>query len=178
MLAPSPQFQASIPADGEQVVLKSSKYERVVILDYIKEIRGGVVCKFSEIDSINDAFRIINYDLHRRGEENPDAQNDHIIDFKVIDMENQVWGYVRHLEDYGTNQILEVESDSGDIIYVPFADGIVESIDKDNLIIHINPPDGLKDLNKEMPKENGKNKKKPKSKDKSKNNSNDNSNDN
>ena len=156
VLSPSPQFQAYDPAKGDSVVLKSAKYEKAVTLDYIKEIRGAVTCKFSEINSMNDAFRIINYDLHCHGTETPEPendQNDQIIDFKVIDMENQVWGYVKHLENYGTNQILEVESDSGDTIYVPFADGIVESIDNENLVIRINPPDGLKALNKETPKD-------------------------
>lgn len=149
VIEPSPRFPFYSLVNGDQLILKSNKYERIEVIDYWKDFQGVIVCKFSSINSMNDAYRIISYSVFGTKNENPEAIKDYMIDFTVIDMEGQTWGTVKNLENYGTNQILEVKSPATGIIYVPFVHEIVKNIDQQNRIIQIDPPAGLKDLNQE-----------------------------
>jgi 16S rRNA processing protein RimM len=71
-----------------------------------------------------------------------------MVNFTVKDMQGHLWGIVKNIENSSLNQLLEVETPGGDMIYVPVADSIVKEIDEERKVILIDPPEGLKDLNK------------------------------
>jgi len=139
-------FMHSI-SDGEVVVLQSAKYEKEKEIDYFKEIRGTPVCKFKDTNTINDAFKLVGYSIYAK---KTASQGTHtgMVNFMVKDLQGHVWGSVKNIETPGINRLLEVETPGGDMIYVPFADAIVKEIDEEKKVILIDPPDGLKDLNK------------------------------
>lgn len=159
-VAPSPQVGRYVPGQGERVVLRSTKYQCEQKIEYLKNIRGVWVFKFVDIDTINDAYKLVGYSIYstKISTSPGNAPNAVIeqaakgVEFTVKDVSGCVWGKVKHLQTYGvyeTNQILEVVGDEGDVIYVPFSEGIVKKIDREKKIITIDPPDGLKGLNKE-----------------------------
>lgn len=146
MLAPSPHIDQFIPKKGELLLLKSNKYQREFTVDYYKEISGANVIKFQHSASINDALKLVGYSVFNpSGEEEPE---DDILAFAVNDLNGLTWGIVKSLQSAGVSQVLEVEDPDGDIIYVPYAEGIIKSIDTEKRIVLIDPPDGLKELNK------------------------------
>jgi len=147
VVSPSLDLFMHSVSDGEVVVLRSAKYEKEKVLDYFKEIRGTPVCKFKDTNTINDAFKLVGYSIYAK---KTAAQDTHtgMVDFMVKDMQGHVWGSVKNIETPGINRLLEVETPGGDMIYVPFTDAIVKEIDEEKKVILIDPPDGLKDLNK------------------------------
>lgn len=127
--------------------MQSAKYKKEKKIDYFKEIRGSPVFKFKDINTINDAFKLVGYSIYANKIDVQDT-NTNIVNFMVTDMQGNLWGTVKNIENPGINRILEVESPGGNMIYVPFADSIVKEIDEEKKIILIDPPEGLKDLNK------------------------------
>lgn len=147
MVAPSPDLFLHNLSNGEVVVLKSAKYTKEKEIDYLKEIRGDPVFKFKDTNTINDAFKLVGYSIYANKPDAPDT-NTGIFNFMVKDIHGHLWGSVKNIENPGFNLLLEVETPGGDMIYVPFADSIVKEIDEEKKVILIDPPDGLKDLNK------------------------------
>ncbi|MGD2090669.1 MAG: ribosome maturation factor RimM [Candidatus Aminicenantes bacterium] len=147
VVAPSPDLFLHSLSNGEVVVLQSAKYKKEKEIDYLKEIRGAPVFKFKDINTINDAFKVVGYSIYAN---KTDAQetDSGIINFMVKDLQGHMWGCVKNIENPGVNPLLEVETPEGDMIDVPFTDSIVKEIDQERKVILIDPPEGLKDLNK------------------------------
>lgn len=127
--------------------MQSAKYKKEKEIDYFREIRGAPVFKFKDINTINDAFKLVGYSIYANKIDVQDTNTD-IVNFMVTDMQGNLWGSVKNIETSGFNRLLEVEAPGGDIIYVPLVDTIVKEIDEEKKIILIDPPEGLKDLNK------------------------------
>lgn len=147
---PSPHIDAFIPGEGEELDLQSEKYHIRLKIEYLKEMQGAWIAKFNTIDSINGAFKLVGYSVftpETDGKKIP-FSIEQSYDFTVKDIEGSVWGLVKGTDSFGINQVLEVTDEKGNVIYVPFAEGIVKEIDENNRVIIIDPPDGLKDLNK------------------------------
>ncbi len=130
------------------MVLKSAKYQRECRVEYSREIRGNCVLKFSDTNSINDALKLVGYSIYGTHTGEQKIRKSGVLNFIVKDTFDHPWGEVKSMEASGLNQILEVEDSDGDVIYVPFADSIVKKIDEEEKIIVIDPPGGLKNLNK------------------------------
>lgn len=105
--------------------------------------------KLEGIDTINDAYRLVGYEIH--GDEKthePDAPPP-LIDFTVKDIHGDVWGTVQDFSSGEMNELLEVyDPIEEDTYYIPFSEEIIKSIDEENRLILIDPPAGLKELNK------------------------------
>jgi 16S rRNA processing protein RimM len=147
VVAPSHDLDGQSLVEGDLLVLQSTKYTREKSLHYFKEINGASVFKFKDTHTINDAFKLVGYSIfaNKSGAQNTNID---ITDFTVKDMGGHLWGSVSDIETSSYNTILKVKSPDGDIIYVPLADDIVKKIDKKQKVILIDPPEGLKDLNK------------------------------
>lgn len=127
--------------------MQSAKYKKEKEIDYFKEIRGAPVFKFKDTNTIDDAFNLVGYSIYANKTDTQDT-NTGIANFIVKDMQGHQWGIVKKIEDFSINRLLEVETPGGDMIYVPFTDSIVMEIDKERKVILIDPPEGLKDLNR------------------------------
>jgi 16S rRNA processing protein RimM len=133
--------------EGDKLQLKSDKRQKEYQVEGFREIKGAPVVKFKGVDSINDALKLVSLAVHIPGDSPEIADNTGIEDFTVKDTAGRVWGKVVDIDTATLNQLLEVHDDE-DVYYVPFTDAIVKTIDKENRQIVIDPPDGLKDLNK------------------------------
>lgn len=150
VIAPSPYFSLYEPGHGEEVSLQSSKYTITKKVDLCRDIRGMSVVKFDTVDTINDAIRLTGYSIFSFKELDNSRLPvfERVITYTVKDISGSVWGEVTNAESFGINQVLEITDSTGDILYVPFTDEIIKNIDDENKVILIDPPDGLKDLNK------------------------------
>jgi 16S rRNA processing protein RimM len=138
---------ADTPAirEKESIVLESEKYRIEKTIEGIRDIQGKTVLKLSGVNSIEEAMKLIGYSVFGAGEssDSPGA----LIDYRVVDLNRKSWGRVVRIRDFGLNRVMEVES-RGDIIYVPLDKGIVQEIRDDQKLIVIDPPEGLKNLNR------------------------------
>ena len=135
---------------GAEVTLKSEKYQKECIVEGHKEFKGNFAVKFTGVDSISDALKLVGYSIYGAGSPDlPDEtqQEDSLDDFLVKDLDGTVWGNVVAYDDVNLNKLLEVEGDT-ETYYVPFADAIIKDINYDEAVITIDPPPGLMDLNK------------------------------
>ncbi|MCP5052019.1 MAG: 16S rRNA processing protein RimM [bacterium] len=146
VIAPSPGFDLYTPQQGEIVILISKKYQREFSIEHLKEIRAAPTAKFNGVNSIRDALKLVGYSLYSQAEE--EEQEESVIQFTVKDVNGETWGTVKDLMESGLNQLLEVEDPEGHLIYVPISDAIIKSTDPAKKLIVIDPPDGLRDLNK------------------------------
>lgn len=109
--------------------------------------------KFEGIDTINDALTRVGYSIYSLENTPPSPAENGPADlenFTVRDTAGDVWGKVTNLETTGLNELLEIRPEDGgpEPYYVPFTETIVKEINRDDGVIIIDPPDGLKDLNK------------------------------
>lgn len=153
----SPTVGVHALAEREIVTLKSEKYEKRCEVVYFREISGTPVIKLKGIDSINGALKLVGYAVYAETSDNwndpnipaEDSKDAELEDFLVKDLNGELWGKVISFETDSFNKLLEIQDkDDADIYYVPFTETIIKEIDKDKRLIMIDPPDGLKSLNK------------------------------
>ncbi len=133
---------------GENVCLKSKKYQKEFQIEYLKESKSGTFLKFKGVDTINEAFRLIGYSIFKLitpEEAGIETPNDTIDDFVVKDLNGQVWGTVVDINVASLNKLIEVQ-DGEKSYFVPFVDEIVKEINREKREILIDPPPGLKEL--------------------------------
>lgn len=128
-------------------ILKSEKYEKEFSVDFFKEQGSSIILKFSKIDSINESLKLVGYSVYCKSpggkKKEPDLKG-----FTIIDVRGDSWGKVEFMEEGKFISILNVVE--GDNVYlIPFNDKIVIEIDIKNKSLLIDPPDGLRDLNKQ-----------------------------
>lgn len=143
----SPGVESSRIKEGDEItlILKKSSIKQQV--KYVREISGKTVLKLSRINSINEAYKIIDSSLFMEGDPSAQQQEDFLTHFTVTDIHGQLWGRVRRIRHSDLNPIIEVESGE-EVIDVPFNEGIVKDIDWEDRSIILDPPDGLRDLNR------------------------------
>lgn len=153
----SPRVGVRTLAERSLVTLKSEKYEKKNELVYLKEINGTPVIKLKGIDSINEALKLIGYSVftETKGEKNDPnstvegSDGSELAGFLVKDLNGDQWGNVISFETDSLNQLLEIQDEhETEIYYVPFTETIIKEIDREKRLILIDPPDGLKSLNK------------------------------
>lgn len=147
MVSPSPGVDVSAKIEGKVFNLKSPKYQKELKVQYSKEIRGETVIKFDGIDTINQAYKLIGYELFIPGDPDGELIDDDVTGFLVMDMQGVEWGRVVELDDNGLNPVLEIQG-ADETYYVPFVEDIVKEIDMKKGIIRIDPPAGLMELNR------------------------------
>lgn len=138
-----------LPGEGISVELKSSKYVLSQKITNIALAGSEAIITFSGVNSINEALKIVGYSLYAdltAVKKKPLAT---VLGFSVFDGQGNCWGKVKAQPQYSFNQLLEVEdTQTGEIFYVPWHDSIVKKIDRRAKTIFIDPPQGLRDLNR------------------------------
>lgn len=107
---------------------------------------SSLIVKFDISDSINDALRLVGYDVFAkepaRGSSTPDLEG-----YSVSDLNGVSWGIIKSVDFAGPNKLIEVH-DGTNYIMVPFDDSIVVEIDEKEKKVVLDPPEGLMELNK------------------------------
>jgi 16S rRNA processing protein RimM len=138
-----------VPGEGISVELRSSKYHLVKKITGISLAGGDAIMTFSDIHSINEALKIVGYSLYADLAVDKKKPLASVLGFSVLDVQGNCWGTVKSLPQYSLNQLLEVEDgQTGEIFFVPWHDSIVKKIDRRAKTILIDPPQGLRELNR------------------------------
>ena len=137
------------PGEGISVELKSSKYVLPKKISTICTTGSEAIVSFSGVNSINEALKIVGYSLYGDLAVVKKKQLATVLGFSVLDGQGNCWGKVKSQPQYSLNQLLEVEdTQTGEIVYVPWHDSIVKKIERRAKTILIDPPQGLRDLNR------------------------------
>ncbi len=145
MVKPSPVGDIFTFRKKKNILLKSEKYQSKQKIEYVRDMKGKFVLKFSNINTINQAMKLIGYSVFGVGES--EEKGSPLIDYYVKDIHQELWGKVKDIKEYGLNRVLEVEN-HGEIVYIPLGKGIVHEIRDDEKLIVIDPPEGLQSLNR------------------------------
>jgi 16S rRNA processing protein RimM len=146
VFSPSPEGDLSILKKGESVHLKSTKYQKSCRVEYLKEISGACVVKFTNINTINEALKFVGYTVFGSLVAKENVKKPDLVGFTVTDIHGRHWGEIVNVETTPLNKTLEIR-DADDVLYVPFDDSIIKEIKKKERVVVIDPPEGLKELN-------------------------------
>jgi 16S rRNA processing protein RimM len=141
-----PGFEHIILNHNQSVTLKSDKYSRTQKIECYKKLNHNFILKFHDIDSIEDAYRVVGYSIFIT-KEKIRIEEQSLIDFEVRDVHQNKWGTIRAVRQFGLNTILEI-SENDETIYIPYNSDIILEVKDIERVIVIDPPDGLRDLNK------------------------------
>jgi len=147
VVATSPGQNLPSLTNGGRVKLKSEKYEREHQIEYSRQINGELVLKFAGIDSVTDALRLVGYTVLLPDGADQAMDSRAILGFTVKDIAGQVWGQVTDVQTSGLNRLIEIAGD-GEVYLIPFTETIVTKIDRQDRLVIIDPPTGLRELNR------------------------------
>ena len=111
-----------------------------------------VIFKFKGVDTISDAERLAGADVSIPLEQRPAApegeyyQSD-LIGCQVVDQSGGVLGAVTGFQETGGAPVLEIRSQDGKELLIPFAKSMLLRVDLDHKRIDVSLPEGLADLN-------------------------------
>ncbi len=147
VLVTSPGRDIYIPGKGETLTLESAKYRKSFEIEYAGKISGALVLKFVNVNTINEALKLVGYHVPASPAPGQSTPAGEITGFTVLDVNGQRWGKIVNIDSSTLNKIIEVQ-DEEKIFYVPFTGSIVKEINEEQGIVIIDPPAGLKELNR------------------------------
>ena len=142
----SPEIDVSNLSFSGKIILKSLKHIKTAKMESYSDKGASMIMKLNISNSINDALRLVGYDVYLEKIEKEIGAPD-LKGYSVADTTGLNWGVVDHVDFTGMNRLIEVRN-GNEFISVPYTDSIVLDIDKKGRKILIDPPDGLRDLNK------------------------------
>lgn len=109
------------------------------------------VVKFDDIDSVEEAAELSGGEILVPSAILPKKkvrglEKNEVFDFKVIDQDKGLIGFVTGILDLSEQSLLQVTSDNKEIL-IPVTEVFITKIDKKSKSIYINVPEGLIDLN-------------------------------
>jgi len=126
--------------------LKSKKHTKTSKMESYSERGSSLIIKFDISNSINDALGLVGYDVYS-GELTSDTYSHNMEGYSVFDINGLGWGKVCKVDLAGPNKIIET-FDGTEFKMIPFDNSIILKINSLKKTILIDPPDGLKSLNK------------------------------
>jgi ribosomal 30S subunit maturation factor RimM len=137
------------PGEGSAAELRSSKRSFSQTIEHISLSGHEAVIAFSGAHTIGEALRFVGCTLWAEVPESKAERVESVVGFRVFDLQGSCWGTVRSQPQFSLNQLLEiVDPGSGETAYVPWHESLVVSLDRRARTIVIDPPAGLRDLNK------------------------------
>jgi len=137
------------PGEGIAVELRSSRRSLSQTIEHVSTAGNEAIMAFSGVHSISEALRIIGYSLYADVPEAKAQPVDNMLGFQVFDLQGNCWGTVKAQPQYSLNQLLEIEDEvTGETVYMPWHESLVVKINRRAKSMVIDPPAGLRDLNK------------------------------
>ena len=137
------------PGEGIEVELRSSKRIFPQKIEHISFAGSEAIVAFSGAHNIGEALRFVGCTLWA---DVPAAEAETLegfLNFRVFDLQGEYWGTVESQSHFSLNQLLEVkDAGTGETVYGPWHESLVVRIDRPGKTLVIDPPAGLRDLNK------------------------------
>lgn len=142
----SPDIDLSKIDFSGEFELKSKKHTKTSKMESYSERGSSLIVKFDISNSINDALGLVGYDVYS-SEYEQDVSLHNLEGYSVFDINGLSWGKVCKVDLTGPNKMIET-FDGTEFVIIPFDDSIILKINSSEETILIDPPDGLKNLNK------------------------------
>ena len=140
-LADSPTFFKKI----KTLYIENKPYT----LKGIKEHKGNLLLRLSEIDNMDKAEALKGKDVYVKREDAPSLPKGryYIVDLLGLSVQTKDGeiGKISDVFQTGSNDVYEVKSESGKKYYIPVIDDVVKEIDIENKKVFITPLKGLLD---------------------------------
>lgn len=136
--------------DVEEGEEHQGEYEPLVI-ETVRPFKSGVLVKFEEFDDREAVDGLARRYLRLPMEEVSPLEEGEVfyhqlIGLEVVTVAGERVGRVREIYETGAGHLLEVRSEDGRQVLVPFSDQIVRNVDVQGGILTIEPPPGLLDV--------------------------------
>ena len=104
--------------------------------------------KLVGVDSENDAKSLVRKNLYLPLSTLPALSGtefyDHeVVDFQVVDVNFGPVGSLVQIIDLAVNPLIQVNAPSGKEVLIPFVQGLVQKVDRENKVLTISSPEGL-----------------------------------
>ncbi len=137
------------PGEGAEVELRSSKRIFPQKIERISAAGSEAIVAFSGARTIGEALRFVGCTLWADVPAAAGEDSEGFLGFQVFDLQGECWGTVESWSHFSLNQLLEIKDEAtGATIYVPWHESLVVKIDRAARTLVIDPPAGLRDLNK------------------------------
>jgi 16S rRNA processing protein RimM len=138
-----------VPGEGIAVELRTSRRNLPQTIEHISASGNEAIVTFSGAHSISEAFRLVGSSLYADVPEAKRVRTASMLGFRVFDLQGNCWGTVIAQPQFSLNQLLEIEDAvTGETVLVPWHESLVVKIDRRAKTMSIDPPAGLRDLNK------------------------------
>jgi ribosomal 30S subunit maturation factor RimM len=138
-----------VPGEGSEVEVRSSRRVFPQKIEHVSIAGSEAIVAFSGAHSIGEALRLVGCTLWADVPEPERESPSGFLGFQVFDLKGEYWGTVESESRFSLNQLLEIkDAASGAIVYFPWHDHLVVRIDRPGKVLVIDPPAGLRDLNK------------------------------
>lgn len=140
---------AAAPPEGSVVELRSRKRVFPQVIERVSSAGSDAVMAFRDIRTISEALRLVGCALWGEAPAVGLQAAESFLGFRVFDRQGEYWGVVKSQPRFSLNQILEIEDGtSAEIILVPWHDSLLVTIDRQAGTLVIDPPAGLRELNR------------------------------
>lgn len=131
-------------------VLQNNGTERLLTVEQVKFFKNMVICKFSGVDTPEDAQRIRGLDLTiDREQAIPLNKGEHyisdLIGMKVVTDEGTELGECEEIFPTGANQVMSVRTQVKSVL-IPYIKDCILDVDEETNIIKVHMLDGLMEL--------------------------------
>lgn len=137
------------PAEGMSVELRSERHRFTRTIERASVSGLTAIIALTDVAGIGEALAFVGCTLWGEAGASPAPGHDDVKGFRVFDREGTLWGTVRSQPRYSLNRLLEVaDTASGEAILVPWHESLIVKIDRQAGILVIDPPPGLRELNR------------------------------
>lgn len=137
------------PRAGSKVELRSSRRVQPHTVEGIALSAGEAVLALRGVEGIPDALRLVGCELWAEAPKAVAGDDPGLLGFRVFDRQGECWGTVTSQPRFSLNQVLEVTDEgSGRTVLVPWHEELVVRLDRASGVLVIDPPPGLRELNR------------------------------
>jgi len=129
----------------------AAEFDEALVIEEVRPFKTGLLVKFEAIDDRNGSELLARRYLQIPSEaaeplEEGEVFYHQLIGLTVVTDDGRTIGTVQQIYETGPNELLEVRTQSGKPVLIPFTERIVTAIDTEAGTLTVSPPEGLLDV--------------------------------